>query len=192
MQAYIIITLALILLSFVPNEEFTKQTLGIVVYLLTGAMVVNVGYVLTALNYVSSPIEDENNEPVYIITPKRFTRLANKFSRLVETNRIYTTENLHMEDVAKMLGTNRTYVSMMMKEEFGTSFSTYMNQCRVEEAKRILLDEDNDDKLQDVAWQSGFNSLSSFNKVFKSVTGLSPSEWVAETKTNRKNTSSEE
>lgn len=178
MQLYIAITLILILSSFTfTTEDMTNKHFMITMFLI-GSVIINIGYLLTVQNYSVAPLEDSNNEPVFIITPQRFSHLAEKFKILVEKDKIYTTENLHMEDVAKMLGTNRTYVSLMMKEEFGTSFSAYMNRCRVEEAKRILLEDGNEEKLQNVAWQSGFNSLSSFNKVFKGFTGVTPSEWV--------------
>lgn len=166
-----------IFLSYMPENDFWYGRWTCVVLVGIFMTYLGIGFVLMALKFDEAPLVDENNEPVLIETPRKFTELATKFSKLIKDEKPYLTNSLLMEDVAKMLGTNRTYVAQMIKEEFGQTFTSYMNNCRVEEAKRLISEHGAEETLQDIAFQSGFNSVSSFNKVFKSVTGVAPSEW---------------
>lgn len=166
-----------VFLSYLPDDSFWYGRWTCLVLICIFMVFLGCGYVLLALKFDESPLIDENDEPVLLETPHKFTELAKKFRLLIKEQKPYLKEGLVMEDVAKILGTNRTYVAQMVKEEFGQTFSSYMNTCRVEEAKRLIEKEGNKRTLQEIAYQSGFNSVSTFNKVFKSVVGVAPSEW---------------
>jgi len=74
-----------------------------------------------------------------------------------------------------MLGTNRTYLSQIINEKFGSSFTYYINSYRVDEAVHILSDPNNNIPLKALSAQLGFNSISTFYKVFQSSIGMPPS-----------------
>ena len=59
----------------------------------------------------------------------------------------------------------------------GTNFNDFVNGFRISFAKKMLA-EQNDSKLNEVALQAGFNSYSTFFRVFKDHTGISPSEFT--------------
>lgn len=60
----------------------------------------------------------------------------------------------------------------------GKTFLDFVNECRVEEVKRLMKEEASKSfTLQSLAFDSGFNSKASFNRVFKKFTGLTPSEY---------------
>jgi AraC-like DNA-binding protein len=61
------------------------------------------------------------------------------------------------------------------KKVTGKTFTRFVNEMRIEEARRLLLDKHR--SIADVSYASGFNNLSHFNKHFKRVAGLSPSEY---------------
>jgi AraC-like DNA-binding protein len=56
------------------------------------------------------------------------------------------------------------------------TYTTFLNEVRVSNACRWLLDKEL--KMQDVCYQSGFNNLSNFNRIFKSVVGVPPSKYI--------------
>jgi len=65
-----------------------------------------------------------------------------------------------------------------MNDELGLSFYDCINQYRIEEAKNLLNDPDRSSyKISSLAYDAGFNSISTFNEVFKKSTGLTPSQF---------------
>lgn len=59
------------------------------------------------------------------------------------------------------------------------NFSSWVTSLRIEEAKKIMMKDPNQ-KLLDVAFQSGFSSLAYFSSVFSKSEGISPSVWQRE------------
>ena len=93
-----------------------------------------------------------------------------------ENDKPYLNSGLTLEQLAKEMKSNRTYISKTLKEDMGTNFNDFVNGFRISFAKKILT-EQNDSKLNEVALQAGFNSYSTFFRVFKEQTGVSPSEF---------------
>lgn len=177
MKWFIIGALVVITISLIPDRDMYRETPASLILYFVSMLGLGIGYYTVAQRYDISILVDENNEPVMLTAPTRFSALAEKFKKLIEEEKIYKQESLHLEDVAAKLATNRTYVAQMMKTEFDTTFSAYINNCRVEEAKRIMENDEGEELMQTIAWECGFSSISNFNKVFKNVTGMTPSEW---------------
>ena len=89
----------------------------------------------------------------------------------------YTHEQFTIEELATRLYTNKTYLSTLIKEEYGMSYSSWISSLRIEEAKRIMAN-DPQQKLIDVAYKAGFSSLAYFSSVFSKSEGISPSAWL--------------
>lgn len=89
-----------------------------------------------------------------------------------EHGRIYLNPTLNINGLAQELGTNRTYLSNYLNQQLHTSFYEYVNGWRVKHARQLLATTTL--PLEDVASQSGFNSLSSFRRYFKKATGTTP------------------
>jgi tetratricopeptide (TPR) repeat protein len=121
------------------------------------------------------------NEP----GPRR--ELLDGLRNLMETEKIYLDQELTLKKAAGMLNTNTTYLSRLINEHYEMNFSAFLNKYRVEEAKEMILDnEANSFSFEGIAKSAGFRSKSTFNQVFKSITGVTPSEFA------RKNVSHEE
>ncbi len=90
-------------------------------------------------------------------------------------NKGFVERNITITTLAKQLGTNRTYLSNHINENFGENFNTWVNQLRIKEAQ-VLLEESNR-SLHEIADSVGFTDLPHFSRTFKSVTGQSPSAW---------------
>lgn len=78
-------------------------------------------------------------------------------------------------EVADAVGLNSAYFSYLFKQDMGIGFSNYLLDCRMECAKSLLLN--TNDKIKDVASQSGFNDYHYFSKAFKKLTGSSPADY---------------
>ncbi|PKL40015.1 MAG: hypothetical protein CVV44_07300 [Spirochaetae bacterium HGW-Spirochaetae-1] len=84
---------------------------------------------------------------------------------------------LRIDDVAAALQVKRHYLSQIISEKYGMNFYSYINGFRVEEAKKLMSRSDEDINLLGIAFETGFNSKSTFNRTFKSLTGMTPSEF---------------
>jgi len=103
--------------------------------------------------------------------------LGRAIRHLFEEERIYLNPHLKLSDVARMAGSNRTYVSRFFNGENGTSFFEYVNRFRVEHAAGLL--KDSDEKIEVIAEKSGFNSRQSFHRVFNKLKGCTPEAFRA-------------
>ena len=69
-------------------------------------------------------------------------------------------------------------LSQVINEQLGVNFFNFVNQYRVEEFKERLADPSNRNfSLLGIAFDSGFNSKSTFNRIFRNTTGLTPSRY---------------
>lgn len=97
----------------------------------------------------------------------------------MEEEKAYLNGKLSLKDVAGDLGISVNYLSQVINELLQQSFFDFVNTYRVEEVKRLLNEAQHERlTLLAIAYDSGFNSKSSFNHIFKSVTGVTPSEYV--------------
>jgi YesN/AraC family two-component response regulator len=114
------------------------------------------------------------NEAIQI-NPKK---IQIQLLKLFEKEQIFKNPDLKITDVAIKLYTNRTYISTLINTEYSCSFSTFVNQYRVEEAKKELQNEENDNfSLEHVSSLAGFGSLHSFIRVFKEIAGTTPGRY---------------
>lgn len=67
---------------------------------------------------------------------------------------------------------------MTINIEKNRNFHNFINDYRIEEAKKILQDKNySDTNILNIAFKSGFQSKSVFNRVFKQITGQSPKDY---------------
>jgi AraC-like DNA-binding protein len=93
-------------------------------------------------------------------------------------------EDLSLEAVAKAVNTSTFYFCKMFKRATGLTFTEYLSRVRVEKAKSLLLNPHI--RISEVAFEVGFQSLSQFNRVFKKITGQSPSQYRAKMNKGKK------
>lgn len=102
--------------------------------------------------------------------------LMDQISTLIEEKELYRRKDLRITDLATELATNKTYVSLLLNNMSGESFTSMITRYRVRYAQR-LMKEHPDMLLEDVASESGFSSYITFYRNFKTVTGKTPQEW---------------
>lgn len=145
-------------------------------YLVCGFLVVNQQDIL--YNDTSSECEEmqenEKETPLQSIPFNVRMQLKNRLLQLMKEEKIYLNPELKLDNVARKLHTNRTYLSLIIKEDFDDHFIGFVNRYRIEEAKTLLFDIENKSSLYEIAEQVGFKSLSSFNTFFKRYTDQTP------------------
>ena len=104
------------------------------------------------------------------------TELMNRITKLIHEQKLFQKSDLKVSDIAAQLGTNSRYISDCIKMCQGTSFSQFVNTCRVEYAMQLMRQYP-DKKIVEVYLESGFSNETTFFRAFKAQTGLTPSEW---------------
>lgn len=98
-----------------------------------------------------------------------------EINKLFIEEKLYLNPQLKLSDVARQVGTNRTYLSRFFNQEKQMTFFDYVNNLRVEHAVGLL--KNSDLRLNAIAEQSGFNSISTFRRVFAAKQQCTPSEY---------------
>ena len=105
--------------------------------------------------------------------------IFNEILRLLEHEKLFTDEDFDVNKLADVLNTNRTYISKIINAKTNDSFVKFVNSYRIKEAKRMLVDESNNNlTLNAIGKMSGFKSSATFYRVFKSETGVTPSFFI--------------
>ena len=99
--------------------------------------------------------------------------------KLVEQQKLYLKKDLTLSDLAAALNSNRTYVSKYLSQVLGQTFYDYINQLRIERVSIPMMREHPEYKLDYVAQESGFASISTFRRAFFKMTGQTPSQFEA-------------
>lgn len=104
--------------------------------------------------------------------------LANALQHCMEIEKLYLNPRLSLNDLVVAVGSNKTYLSTHINRQ-GKTFYDYINEYRVVEACRIMDVKSMGERLSmaDVASRSGFNSISSFNRYFFKIKGITPSQY---------------
>jgi len=84
-------------------------------------------------------------------------------------------ENINRDDVAAIAYITPNYLSKQFRSKKGMNLREYINQIRIDEAKRLLLTTNL--SVSEVAGLSGYENISYFSTVFRKQTGMSPVDW---------------
>lgn len=103
--------------------------------------------------------------------------IIRKIEKAMNVDKVYKTKNFTSEALAAIIGSNRTYLSQVVNEEYNMTFTQYVNSYRVREAIRLLSDPSYDLPLKNLCTELGFSSPSTFNTVFRNATGMTPSAY---------------
>jgi AraC-like DNA-binding protein len=110
--------------------------------------------------------------------------LMSRICQIMEEQRLYLNPNLKVSDIATALGTNRNSISSCINSQRDCTFPQFVNTYRVAHAQELLRNQP-DLKIADVCLASGFSSEASFYRIFKTVSGTTPTDWRAQTSQNK-------
>ena len=105
--------------------------------------------------------------------------LREDLERLMKNEKLFLMSKIKLSDVAEALGSNQTYVSQVVNNQYGLNFNDYINSLRVQHFCRIIDQLETKDIVIDAIYsQIGFTSKSTFYSAFKKFMGLSPVQYV--------------
>lgn len=101
--------------------------------------------------------------------------LARRIEQLLAMDKVYQEPTYGRTDLARELQVSETQISRIVNLHFGKTLPQVLNECRVRDAARLL--RETDANIRQIAEDVGFNSIASFNRVFKDVMGCNPSDF---------------
>lgn len=112
------------------------------------------------------------------LNDQEIKHITQSLTNYFEEDKPYLQHDLKLSDVAEMLSIPSHHLSQAINQELNLNFYEFVNNYRVDEAKKMLSQRNNNHlKILAVAFEVGFNSKSTFNRVFKEHTKLTPSEY---------------
>lgn len=102
--------------------------------------------------------------------------LVYELKRIFDEKKLYKNQNLKSSDIANSLNISNHKLSQLLNNYIGKSFSTFVNEYRIEKAKELIRS-NNKYTLEAIGSDSGFKSKSAFYRCFKQLAGMTPSEY---------------
>ena len=121
---------------------------------------------LSQTKYASSSLNEEKKHDLF-----------EALEKLMTEEHIYTDNLLTKDKVAELLGSNRTYLSQIINEQTGKTFTQYINDYRIQDAIQQLSDPNNQISLKALSIELGFNSATTFYKQFQIATEMTPTQY---------------
>ncbi len=112
------------------------------------------------------------------LSDEKSEQLFNTICLLMDEQKIYKDCELTRDKLAERLNTNRTYLSQVINDKAGMNYTQFINNYRIQEAVRILSNPQTQEyPLKALYKDLGFNSVSTFYKLFQEQIGMTPSAY---------------
>lgn len=131
------------------------------------------------IKYILESKKQKKREKENLTLTVTNNELLDKLLDYVVTQKRYLDSNLSLSIVAREIGTNTKYLSQIINTYYSKNFNSFINEYRIEEAKRLMRHKlSNVLTIEAIAQQAGFNSKSSFYSAFKAYSGQTPSDFL--------------
>ncbi|MFP3597805.1 AraC family transcriptional regulator [Chryseobacterium sp. SIMBA_029] len=161
--------LLVIILLLIYNNKINKVKIlaDVETYKQEGSKVQNTE-MINQKSIESVPVIDEGDE-----------KLFEKLESMMENEKMFQKTNLNISMLSTSLNINYTHLSRVIRCKGYQNFSNYLNEHRINYVKTLI----NESNLQKVTLmyiytEAGFSNQATFNRVFKSIEGITPSEYI--------------
>ncbi len=121
---------------------------------------------------------DNGTSAQKVLKKEELDKIIERLSSLMSEDKLFLNDKLSLNEVAEKLDLNPKYLSLVLNNAMGMNFYEFINKYRIEEVKRLFHTDRSKLTIEAIANKAGFNSKSSFNKVFKKETGLTPRDFI--------------
>ncbi|WP_078381984.1 response regulator transcription factor [Sutcliffiella halmapala] len=135
---------------------------------------------LGVIDYITKPVIEEELTSIL----KKYSQLGRYSDQVMSALQIIHQEyskKLTLDYLASKIHINSAYLSRKFQEEVGLGFSEYLNDYRLKEAQKLLVDFPNL-SINVISEKCGFNSQHYFSQIFRKVTGFSPRDFRSKEK----------
>lgn len=130
-------------------------------------------------NSTSEQKIDLPKDPNSDLSEEYKSELEIRISKMIRKDKLYLKNDFSLDELSKMLETNRRYVSIVINERLGQNFNSVINEFRIKEGMKLMSDPVYSKYTIDtISKEVGFNSISAFNRAFKKISGVTPSAFI--------------
>lgn len=121
-------------------------------------------------------LESLSNGKKHSTEERDLSWIGERLHERCEIPKLYLNHDINIDMLSKSLCTNRTYISQYLASQ-GTTYNDYINKLRIVFAKE-LMDTSEEKNLSEIAFRSGFRSISTFRRAFIEREKCSPAEYL--------------
>ena len=159
------------------NADTNRWPLGILT-VVSVAIVIALGAVFFKRRRQPQPSTEANERieqsPEAVSTKDE--ELMQRIYLLIEKEKPYLSSELKVSDIAEKLNTSSRNISDCIKNSTNNTFVNFINTYRIDYAKQLMRQQP-DMKISEVFLSSGFANETTFFRIFKTLTGMTPNEW---------------
>ncbi|MFT3822963.1 MAG: helix-turn-helix domain-containing protein [Chitinophagaceae bacterium] len=136
------------------------------------------GYIMS---YQQIQAEKKANGPASVLSAAVIQTTSDALQKAMEQDQLYLNPELDLSVLSQHTGIAPKTISAVLNQHLHKSFNEFVNGYRVQESRKRLLQPNSKQlTIAAIAYESGFNSLATFQRAFKTITGTSPSEFLAQ------------
>lgn len=172
---FIVLNIALIATSFIDLGAGEASTNFDMIRIIIGISFIYIASTSLFRVYPPAVTVSENKEEKKTQLSDKDIEIALEVENLLHVQNVYQEPNYGRSDMAKELNVTESQLSRIVNAYFQQTVPYLLNSLRVEEAKTLLVQTKEDISL--ISEESGFNSIATFNRVFKDLVNISPKEY---------------
>jgi len=112
------------------------------------------------------------------LTEDQKNEILNNLTQLMEKDKYFKSNLASLEEISKKTGFSKHNVSQAINEKLNKNFFEYLAYYRIEEAKKLLLENQyQNTTIDEISEIVGYNSKSAFNNSFKKIIGTTPANY---------------
>ncbi len=161
---------------------FTNYALGLNSYItgpvLYSPIIYTISFILFRNNEIFTPLGDKRKYKNINLSEEQVLRHLDRIRKVMEEQKPFLERSFNLGSLSELTSIPKHLLSRYFSENLKQSFTDYTNCYRIEKAKELLTNPSfKNHKIAVIAYECGFNSISSFNAAFRKVTTVSPSEY---------------
>ena len=187
-------SIQLFLAIFIGSIDTIEDTIALI-YLLIGLIFLTVGYRGLFQSLVPVVVENGKSEKTVIkdknsdkAAPEKYSKstltdefkmeIIGKLQKIMVEEKKYLETNLKLKNLAEEIDISTNNLSQIINEKLNKNFYDFVNSYRIDFAKELLLDPKKKHlTILAISYDVGFNSKSTFNRVFKEITSMTPTKF---------------
>ncbi len=182
LNSFMVLSVFFIITSIITfGDRYPQFDYDVFYFLFIFILIYILGYKALSQSKIKTFIDDENSSKDVLkskVENKELTFQAEQLIAYVIQEKPYLNGELKASELAKDINLTRHRLSQILNKALGKNFYDFINEYRAEEFKNRLQSAENDHlTLLGIALDSGFNSKTTFNTIFKKITGLTPSAY---------------
>lgn len=179
----IMIIAVLYITNDVHERKLIEMILSLIFIFFAFYVVFNQTLINLQLNFTKLEIRiNKVQNQVLKLNNNEKNEIKESIQKYLAESKIYLNPNLNIETFSKKIHIPARKISVVINELLNKNFHQIINEYRISEAIKML--ETEIETIENIYLKVGFNSRSTFNRVFKEITNLTPSEYINKNKTD--------